>query len=154
MRLKKQTRRDGVYKEVQEYLNNFNDRDYYLAGLFIYLGEGLKTQDYTISVANTNPVVLKLFIKWLRLLGAKQDKIRVKLNLYKDMNIDEEINFWIKELKLSRKHLLKPYIKEVKSDKINYRNGFRHGTCNVTYHNRDIADKVKMCLKYIENMHL
>lgn len=154
MQQKKTNRREKVYKEISKYLGNFKERDYYLAGLFLYLGEGLKTQEYTISVANTNPVVLKFFIKWLEILGADRKKIRVKLNLYLNMSSDREMNYWIKELGLSRKHFLKPYIKNSKSDKINYSNSFGHGTCNVTYHNRDIADKVKMCLKYVQNMHL
>ena len=154
MAKKKEDRRKGVYDEVGKYLGKFSDRDYYMAGLFLYLGEGLKTQDYTVSVANTNPVVSKLFIKWLELLEADRSKIKVKLHLYRNMDLDKEVEFWSKELSISKKNFMKPYIKESKSDRINYSNSFNHGTCNVVYHGRDIADKVKMCLKYVENMHL
>ena len=68
-------------------IGKFSKRDLFIAGLFMYWGEGTKTFNTMTSVSNTDPAVLKLFIKWLNDFGIKKKDLGVKLHLYSDMDI-------------------------------------------------------------------
>ena len=50
----------------------------FLAGLFLYWGEGTKAQNSLVALTNTNPAMLKFFIKWLKLFGIKNKNVNFK----------------------------------------------------------------------------
>jgi hypothetical protein len=71
---------------------NISDRDLFIAGFFLYWAEGGKTRRNTLVLTNTDPNMLKNYLSWLKLLKVSKDKLKIKLNLYKDMNVDREIS--------------------------------------------------------------
>jgi hypothetical protein len=152
MRLKKESRQNDVYKKISKDIGILSKRDLFLAGLFLYWGEGTKAQPGSTVLTNTNPSMLKFFIKWLCLLGVKKKDLRVKLHLYSDMNIEESSKFWSKELSLPLSQFRKPYIKKTELKSITYKNGFGKGTCCVMFDNRDIWEYIIMGLKYISKV--
>lgn len=150
MRKKREERLSKVYERVKKDISKLNKREIFLCGLFLYWGEGYKTAVTTTAVANTDPAVLKFFIKWLKTIHAPFDKIKVKIHLYKDMDKDEIVRYWSKELKLPTKCFTQIYIKKSKLSGLNYKNGFGKGTCNVMIHNRDLNEYVIMAMKYFQ----
>lgn len=116
------------------------------------MGEGGKTKYSELCVSNTNPAIIKIFIKWLvESLNAPKEKIKIRLQLYKDMTVKEEITFWIKELLIPESQFRKPYIKKSIRNLITYKTKFHHGTCNVIINDVNIAQKVFAGLKIIED---
>lgn len=152
MRDKKDARLKEVYKKASKDIGKFSQREIFLLGLFLYWGEGTKASSCSTVLTNTNPAMLKFFIKWLELLGVDRKDLRVKLHLYSDMNIKESITFWSKELKIPVSQFKKPYIKETKLKSITYKNGFGKGTCCVIFDDRDIWEYIIMGLKYISDI--
>ena len=152
MRAKKDTRLEGVYKKISKDINTFSRRDLFLAGLFLYWGEGTKVQKNAVTLTNTNPAMLKLFIKWLELLDIKRKYLKIKLHLYSDMNIKRSLDFWSKELNIPISQFRKPYIKKTQLKSITYKNGFGKGTCCVMFDNRDLWEYITMALKYISKI--
>ena len=149
MRIKREARLEEVYKKVSKDINSFSKRDLFLSGLFLYWGEGTKAQKGSVTLTNTNPAMLKFFIKWLELFSVKRKDLKVKLHLYSDMNIKKSINFWSKELQISISQFRKSYVKKTKFKLITYKNGFGKGTCCVMFDNRDLWEYIMMGLKYI-----
>ena len=147
---KQKLKSDFAYEKVSKDIGKLNKREIFLAGFFLYWAEGGKTRGSTTVLTNTNPTMLKFYIKWLELLGVSRDKLRVNLHLYSDMNIENEISFWSKTLGISRDRFRKPYIKETLFTSITYKNGYGHGTCCVLYGNKPLADYVMMGLKKIQ----
>lgn len=152
MKAKRDRSFDEVYKKVGSEVGALSKRDIIIGGIFLYWGEGSKSSGYTTSVSNTDPDVLKFFIKWLGLFGVKKETLKVSLHLYKDMNIKKEIDYWTKELNIPRRCFRKPYIKDSTLSGLSYKNGFGHGTCNVRYFNKDMWQYIMMALKYIRKM--
>lgn len=146
----KQERFNKIYQKEKKILLPFSKRDLFVAGLFLYWGEGTKTTEARISVSNTNPSVIKFFIKWLKLLKVPTKKIKIYLHLYSDMNSQKEINFWSDTLKIPKKQFQKPYVKRSKIKEITYRRSFSHGTCNVLVGGAELREKVMANLKIIE----
>lgn len=152
MRVKKETRLNEVYKKASNDIGKFSRREIFLLGLFLYWGEGTKTANSSIQLTNTNPAMIKFFIRWLELLGVNKKDLKVKLHLYSDMDIDRSIAFWLKTLKISISQFKKPYIKKNKLKYITYKNGFGKGTCCVIFEDRDLWEYIIMGLKYISEM--
>lgn len=152
MRAKKETRLKEVYKKVSKDVGSFSKRDLFLAGLFLYWGEGTKASNSSTVLTNTNPAMLKFFIKWLELFNIKKKNLKVKLHLYSDMNIKKSLDFWSKELKIPLSQFRKPYIKKTSLKSITYKNGFGKGTCCVMFDNRDLWEYIMMGMKYISEM--
>jgi hypothetical protein len=145
---KKQTRLENVYEVVKKDIGRLSDRELFLAGLFLYWGEGYKTAATTTGLANTDPSMLRLFIKWLKIIKAPTEKIKVRIHIYSDMDKDKTIDYWKKELGLPKYCFGQVYVKKSQLVGLSYKNGFGHGTCNIVIYNRDLAEYVIAGLRY------
>lgn len=149
-RKKKEERLKNFYQQQKKFIFPLNKREFYLAGLFLYWGEGSKSAPTALSISNTDPSVIKFFIAWLiKSLKVPQEKLGVQLHLYNDMNIDKEIEYWSKTLKIPIKQFTRPYIKKTSSKRINHKGSFGHGTCNARIGGARLAERAHMSIKAI-----
>ncbi len=91
-----------LYREAQneakEEFEYFKFHPTFIAGVTIYWGEGDKASRHMIRVGNVDPLMIKLFVKFLcEICGISKEKIRAYLLLYPDLNSDECKKFWIKQ---------------------------------------------------------
>lgn len=148
---KREARLKTVYEKQEKIIFPFTSRDLLIAGLFLYWGEGSKTRNTELRVANTDPAVPKFFICWVtKFLKLNQTKIRIHLHLYSDMNIQKETRFWSKALSIPTTQFRKPYIKATSSKAIN-RGTFGHGTCTIGIASVRVAEEIMMGIKAIRN---
>lgn len=71
-----------------------SDRDLWLLGLGIYIGEGAKSSEI-IRISNANPAVIKLSIKWLQsACGLSKDNLTIRLHLYPDNDEKVCTKYW------------------------------------------------------------
>ena len=136
-----------MFRIVSKEVGTFTPRELFIAGFFLYWAEGGKTKPYNITLSNTDPSMLRFYLKWVYSLGVPKEKIKVRLQLYSDMNIEKEIQFWTKKLALKSAQFRKPYIKETRLASLTQK-GFGHGTCNISVDDRDISEYVMQGLKY------
>ncbi|MCR4311042.1 MAG: helix-turn-helix domain-containing protein, partial [Candidatus Taylorbacteria bacterium] len=94
---KKQRRIDCVYEKVRKDIGILSKREIFLAGLFLYWGEGYKSAPATTGIANTDPAILRIFIRWLNAVKAPTEKIVARIHIYSDMDKNATINYWKKE---------------------------------------------------------
>lgn len=84
-------------------------RDRNLFALGLYAGEGAKT-DGSVSMANTNPVLLSVFISWLREeFAVDESRLRARLYLHEGLDLDEASSFWSQLLEIPLERFQKPY---------------------------------------------
>ena len=149
MRKKRNKRLEKYYKEIKNKLLPLSNKNLYIAGLFLYWGEGNKASSHTISINNTDPSVLKFTKYWyLNALNIKEKKMKISLHLYKDMNILKEINYWSRQLHIPKSQFIRPYIKESKKSDIDQK-GFGHGTCALVVHDTVIKEKIIMGIQSV-----
>lgn len=138
----REARLRSTYEQQKNLLFPFSNRDLFIAGLFLYWGEGSKTRVSDLRVANTDPAIPKFFVHWVtHVLKLDKAKIKVHLHLYRDMNIQKEIAFWSHALTIPKSQFIKPYIKENSSTIIN-RGTFGHGTCTIRVGNARVSEEV------------
>ncbi len=152
MRAKREEKNKIAYQNIANRIGRISDREFLIAGLFLYWAEGSKTKTFTIGLTNTNPIMLVLFIRWLRFFDVPKSKLKVHLHLYSDMNIKKQMKFWSKTLDLPLSQFRKPYIKKTTLTSITYTNGFGQGTCSVILDNGPISSQVMMGIQYIQDI--
>ncbi|MDO8521617.1 MAG: hypothetical protein Q7S52_05880 [bacterium] len=132
MREKKKANAEKVYGEQKRRLATLPEDAFFVAGLMLHLGEGDKRNGTRINLANTDPEIIKFFIKWLdNFLGIAREKIRIQLHLYENMDIAGEVKFWKKELCLEDSQLYKTQIRRLQKSSFTYAGSYRHGTCSI-----------------------
>ncbi len=152
-RKKREERLRVASEKARKLLGRLSERDLFIAGISLYWAEGYKTADTTTALANTDPAMIRFFIRWITLLGVSEKNLRIRLQLYADMDEKKEIDFWAQELKLSKSVFKTPYRKKTNLSDITYRGGFGHGTCNVLYHNRPVNDLVLALIGEVRKTH-
>jgi len=151
----KEKRLNEFYLEQKNKLFPFTNRDFFIAGLFLYWGEGTKTISKNVSVSNTDPSVVNFFIDWaINYLRIPKRKIHICLHLYNDMDIEKEKKYWSKILSIPLNQFSKPYIKISSSLRINQKGGFGHGTCNARISDARLSEKILMAIKVISDKYI
>ncbi len=149
MARKRQAKLDVAFEKVSMEIKNISDRDLFILGFALYWAEGYKTKRHTLGLANTDPSMLKIYLKWLTLIGVPIKKLRFKLHLYRDMSEKKMTSFWAKALKVKVNQFRRPYIKASLLSGLTYKSGFGYGTCNVMLDDTETTDYVLMGIKYI-----
>ncbi len=149
MQKKREERLHGFYKRARKDIGVIRTRSLFLAGFFLYWAEGLKAGKSQIGLANTDPAMIRCFIRWLEILGAPKKRLHVRLHLYSDMDIGIYTQFWSKEIDIPFLQFEKPYIKASKRASISYKGRFGHGTCNIRLYDQSVTSYVLMGVRHI-----
>lgn len=142
MQKKRNDRIENVFTRAQKRIGILSNQEFLIAGLFLYWAEGSKTSPSTTALTNTDPAMLRFFMKWLtRNFGISKRRMLVKLHLYSDMDITRQTTFWLRTLGLTRSALRRVYVKKSNSAKrLNYKGRFGQGTCSVLVYDRDLYE--------------
>lgn len=149
MQLKKEKRLVHHYEEVKKEIIPFSKKELFLAGIFLYWGEGGKTEQSLVTISNTDPRVLQFALLWMQeALDIPKEKVRVLLHLYKDMDVQESIKYWSNILHIPIAQFTKPYIKKTNRTGLDEK-GYGHGTCNLRVNDVYLKSKILMAIKSI-----
>lgn len=150
-RRKREARINTAYQKEKIRWGSLSKRELELAGIFLYWGEGTKLMKGPIIISNTDPKVIKFSLYWMiRGLEIPKNKLKVTLHLYNDMDIQKEMEYWSKQLRLPLSQFSKPYIK--KSTRVNIdHKGYGHGTCALLVSNVLLKEKIMMAIKAISD---
>lgn len=136
--------------EQEKTLLPLSERELFIAGLFLYWGEGAKLRG-RIAISNTDPKIVKFALYWMiKVLNVPMERIQARLHLYRDMDIEESIDFWSINLNLPKEQFRKSYIKKSNREDLTYKS-FGHGTCNLYYGSVLLSDKIAMSIKAISD---
>ncbi len=116
------------------------ERELLIAAVMLYYGEGAKTGT-TVDLANSDPGILKLFLKFLReICGVDTSRLRFYLYCFSDQNPVELIRFWSRELTVSRNNFTKPYIRKIQQEKPRRR--MPYGVLHIRYSDKKLLTKI------------
>lgn len=104
-------------------------------GIGIYWGEGTKASKHCVRVANTDPSMLKSFIKFLRVICAVDPKkIRYSLVLFNDIDEASAVEYWSRQLSIGNTSFGK-IVNIPTQGKGTYKRKSQYGVCTVTVSN-------------------
>ncbi len=123
----KQLKKQGI-QEIGE----LSQRDLWLLGLGIYIGEGAKAFEY-IRLSNSDPNVIRLGIRWLKETCELTDEnLSVRIHLYPDNDIEASMEYWQGVTGLGPKSFRKPSIDLRTNKQASRSRKLPHGTAHVT----------------------
>ncbi len=117
--------------EAKRQLGAVSQRDLFMLGLGVYIGEGAKTSS-SVCVVNADHRIIRLAINWfVSIFGVDKKNFRVRLHLYPDCNEQESRSFWSQRIGIPEGQFLKSIFdrrldkKAIKSGKL------PHGTADL-----------------------
>jgi hypothetical protein len=117
----------------------------WVAGLVLYWAEGAKTRR-DVSMANTDPRALRLFVLWLRTYVDPNVQFSLRLHLPEGNDEPEAKGFWRAAIGLSDANFHKTFIKPKGTG--HRRNHLAHGICTVRM--RRAADAWNIVMEWID----
>lgn len=153
--LRKLDRVRGVYlarvyaearEEAKREFEHFKFYPLFIAGMAVYWGEGDKLTKHIIRIANTDPGMIRVFLKFLvDVCGIARDRIRASLLLYPDLDDLECKKFWIKATNLHEGNFNKSVVirGRHKTRRLQY------GVCNITISSAYLKEKMMIWLSLL-----
>lgn len=115
--------------------------------LGLYLTEGTIGHRHSIKFSNSNPGIVKIFIKFLTVIcGVPSDKIKASLIVYPDVDITKAVDYWSKFLKLPLKQFSKTTVLKSRSNG-SLKKHSDIGTATVYVHNSKLLAIIKNWVK-------
>lgn len=107
-------------------------------GIGIFLGEGAKTRINAVAISNSNPLILKLFLKFInKICGVKKEKIKYSIICFNDSKPEISRDYWSKELNATPEKFGK--ITQVPPQgKGTYKKKSKFGVCSIYVNNKKL----------------
>ncbi|MGC5536334.1 hypothetical protein [Streptomyces sp. SR-10] len=83
---------------ARESVGDLSDRELFIAGVTLYWAEGMKDKPYSrresLLFINSDPNVIKLYLRWLDLLGVARERLHVRVSIHETAEVAEAESFW------------------------------------------------------------
>jgi hypothetical protein len=114
----------------------------YGLGLGLYWGEGLKRGTGGMRLTNSNPRLIKKFIHFLEeIFSINKKSLKFILQIFSDISQDEALEYWIKEIGVSKNQFYKVIVSKVRGEGT-YKYRSEHGVVIVYFNNT----RLKKCI--------
>ncbi|MCR4279175.1 MAG: hypothetical protein NUV78_00345 [Candidatus Zambryskibacteria bacterium] len=137
-----------VYEEAREEAKeDFKALRYsplFIAGIMIYWSEGDKISKNGFRVSNSDPLVMKIFLTFLRkVCGGDETRIRAGLLLYPDLDSETCEKYWSNQIGLSRSNFTKSIVIQGrhKTRRVQY------GICTLNFSSRFLKEKMLIWMR-------
>ncbi len=132
--------RESHRKIARKEFNSLKKNQLFLAGLMLYWGEGdSKIENCIVRLSNTDPKMIRIFSLFLRkTLNIPEDKIKVSLVLYPDLNDEKCKDFWSEYSEIPKETFYKTQF--IKGRHPTRR--LSYGICNVSVNSRALKEKI------------
>jgi hypothetical protein len=106
---RKQAEIDRLLAEGRDRLGRLSEREFLVAGVALYAGEGSKG-DGRLRFANSDPRMVAFFCSWLRrFFEVDESRLRVHLYLHQGLDLAASIAYWSALTGIPATQFLKPY---------------------------------------------
>ena len=100
---------ERLRREGAERIGRLSEREFLVAGLALYAGEGAKT-DGALKFANSDPRMIDFYCRWLRrFVDVDESRLRVWLYLHEGLDLDAAVAFWSALTQIPPEQYGKPY---------------------------------------------
>jgi hypothetical protein len=106
---RRQAEIDRLLAEGRARIGRLSEREFLVAGVALYAGEGSKTEG-AVKFANTDPRMIAFFCAWLRrFFEVDEARLRVRLYLHEGLDLTASVDFWSELTGIPPAQFLKPY---------------------------------------------
>lgn len=119
-------------------------------GLGLYWGEGTKANKFSIRISNSDILLIKVFLQFLKeIYQIEEKKLKFEIHLFSDINPREAMRYWTKELNISPQQFFKTQIINL-NRKGTYKKKSKYGVLTLTFQNKKLRDIINKELNKIK----
>lgn len=132
---------------------SLEQRDLKVLGLTLYWAEGSKRSDDTVDLANSDPQIIRLFVRFLRVIyQVTEKKFRVLLYCYSNQPIPRLISYWSEITEIPKDQFTKPYVRKDFDPRKSQR--MPHGLVHIRYSDKKLLFQVMQDIERLQNQML
>lgn len=101
-----------------------SERDVLMIGLGLYWGEGYKYENGEFGFTNSNPLMIRFYLKWLKLWNVEKDSLIFRLTINEIFRKEENSikTFWINFLEVKNEQFSKTTFTQTTLKKASFKN--------------------------------
>lgn len=120
-----------VTNEAKKDFTNLSERDLKLIGITLYLGEGAKTRRGIVQFTNSDPIVIKIMMRFFReICLVPEKKFRGSIHTFEGADISKSEKYWSNLSSIPLNQFYKTYTKQ-SSASLKKRQTLSHGTFDI-----------------------
>ena len=124
-------KRQTIINTAKKDFTNISKEQLKLIGIILYLGEGGKTGRGMVRIANSDPLVIKMMMRFFReICNVSENKFRGHIHTFDHADIEKTKEYWSKISGISTKQFFKTYTKP-SSASLQKRNTLPFGTFDI-----------------------
>lgn len=138
-------KRQKAYEQGMQEYENLSKNPLFRDFIIIYICEGYKRNRNSVSVINTDPLLLKMSFDIMKVLTSKTPNFHLQLHM--DNDADESVKFWEKTLNVK---MTKIRITRRKTSLTNRKGRLSHGILAIRYNDTYFRSRIQSwidCLK-------
>ncbi|MEV5259935.1 hypothetical protein AB0L02_17995 [Streptomyces anulatus] len=137
LRTSQDRERQETKRVARESVGDLSDRELFITGVTLYWAEGMKDKPYSrresLLFINSDPNVIKLYLRWLDLLGVARERLHVRVSIHETADVAEAESFWSELTGVPHSEFMKATLKK-HTPKTNRKNtGEAYRGCLVIY---------------------
>lgn len=126
-----QNRRRIIIDKAKKDFNSISLEQLKLIGVVLYLGEGGKTYKGMARIANSDPAVIKIMMRFFReVCNVPESKFRAAIHTFAHANVEETERYWSDVTNIPRNQFYKTYVKPSAAS-LQKRNSLPFGTVDI-----------------------
>ncbi len=147
-----QRKRQIIIDKAKEDFTNISHEQLKLIGTMLYWGEGGKTGNWTVRVANSDPVLIKVMMRFFReVCGVAEHKFRVHIHTFENADVDKTEKYWSQVSGIPRKQFYKTYTKPSIAG-LQKRKTLPFGTVDIYVHSTQLFLTIKGWIEKIREL--
>lgn len=145
-------KRRAVIDEAKKDFLRISPEDLKLIGIILYLGEGAKKSRNIVSVANSDPLIIKIMMRFLReICDVPENKFRGQIHTFAHANLEKTERYWSKITGIARRQFYKTYIKP-SSASLQKRETLPFGTFDLSVNDTKLLLRILGWIEKIEEL--
>lgn len=119
-------------KDAKKDIGKLSNRDLFMAGLGLYIGEGSKSHNI-VRITNSNHKIILFAIRWFNeTLNVPLENFSLRIHMYPDSNEKEVHKFWARATGLSPGQFRKSQVDYREGKKISKKGQLPYGTAHLS----------------------
>jgi len=136
-------KRRSVIELAKRDFSKISQHELKLIGAMLYWGEGRKAGNWTASIANSDPKIIKIMMRFFReICLVPEDKFRAHIHTFEGAEIKKSIEYWSQVASIPKEQFYKTYIKPSKAGQ-QKRKTLPYGTLDVYVNDTKIFLTIK-----------
>lgn len=121
-------------------ITTLEDAQLFGLGVGLYWGEGTKANNSSVRLGNTDPELLKAFMRFLtESCGVPKEKLKFGLQLFTDIDPEAALAYWMQQLEAKSSQFYKITV-TISGSLGTYRKKSMYGVVTIYYHNKKLRD--------------